>query len=606
MFFRNILITSLSATAIVVLFSHPTSALESSVVINELMWMGSSGSSADEWLELRNTTDQAIDISGWQLTKKSSGNEVPMATVPPSASIAPHGYYVISHYAETNVASVLLNKPDLVSTGVTLVNSALQIKLYDSGHVLIDAADDGAGNPLAGLYDGAQKTYASMERNMEPGDGSLPASWHTATCGIGFKEGKTEKGTPGAANSNGQPQAEAGLELAGIAGQPVSFDGSGSSDPDGQSLSFIWDFGDGKTGSGAAVAHAYDVAGTYTATLTVNDGADSSSDTVKVVIAAAPEKKAEAPLVSNINTQDTSPTSGSVPTPMSITNKPTAAKKTTNTNTSKKTKTTTTKKSSNTNSATKKKTATKKKSTNSAKIVVNILIADLQERDSGDRVHAHGTITAPIDALGKNITYIQEGDAAAAVQFSGQPPKISVGQVLEATGTVRTTDGRRRIVIGANDPVTLADAEQSVEPQSLGTGDVTNELVDRLVHISGTVATVSGTRIEVDDGSGVVDVSIKSSTGIVRPKVKMGDKAEVTGIVNVTTAGIRILPRTQDDLKIEQVLGVATTTSTSTAPVAPQQQSFWYWALVGLGGIAAGAKPAWKWWKNRSHGKTGL
>jgi hypothetical protein len=38
------------------------------VVINELLWMGSSTSSADEWIELRNLTDQAVDLSNW--TKK--------------------------------------------------------------------------------------------------------------------------------------------------------------------------------------------------------------------------------------------------------------------------------------------------------------------------------------------------------------------------------------------------------------------------------------------------------------------------------------------------------------------------------------------------------
>jgi len=39
------------------------------VVINELMWMGSTKGASDEWIELRNTTDSSIDISGWQITK---------------------------------------------------------------------------------------------------------------------------------------------------------------------------------------------------------------------------------------------------------------------------------------------------------------------------------------------------------------------------------------------------------------------------------------------------------------------------------------------------------------------------------------------------------
>src|SRR3989344_3891492 len=35
------------------------------VVINEIMWMGTQGDSADEWIELRNMTGGVIDISNW-------------------------------------------------------------------------------------------------------------------------------------------------------------------------------------------------------------------------------------------------------------------------------------------------------------------------------------------------------------------------------------------------------------------------------------------------------------------------------------------------------------------------------------------------------------
>jgi len=44
------------------------------IVISELMWSGSSGSSADEWIELYNRSAATIDLSGWTLTRLTTAN----------------------------------------------------------------------------------------------------------------------------------------------------------------------------------------------------------------------------------------------------------------------------------------------------------------------------------------------------------------------------------------------------------------------------------------------------------------------------------------------------------------------------------------------------
>jgi PKD repeat protein len=64
----------------------------------------------------------------------------------------------------------------------------------------------------------------------------------------------------------------------------VSFDGGQSFDPDGDPLTYDWDFGDGSPhGSGAQVSHTYSTAGTYTATLTVSDpGAGTDSTSIRI------------------------------------------------------------------------------------------------------------------------------------------------------------------------------------------------------------------------------------------------------------------------------------------------------------------------------------
>jgi hypothetical protein len=53
--------------------------------------------------------------------------------------------------------------------------------------------------------------------------------------------------------------------------------GGASSDPDGDTLDYSWDFGDGSTATGASAQRTYTTPGVYTATLTVSDGRGLSS-----------------------------------------------------------------------------------------------------------------------------------------------------------------------------------------------------------------------------------------------------------------------------------------------------------------------------------------
>jgi hypothetical protein len=65
--------------------------------------------------------------------------------------------------------------------------------------------------------------------------------------------------------------------------QTLLFDTSGIYDPDGEIVSYQWDFGDGTTAEGENPVHTYPFPGTYTVTLTVIDDAGMTVTFSKVV-----------------------------------------------------------------------------------------------------------------------------------------------------------------------------------------------------------------------------------------------------------------------------------------------------------------------------------
>ncbi len=316
MFIRILIFTGI----LVGVFDFVTSvhaAVPGDVVINELMWMGSSLNSSDEWIELRNMTAAPVDISGWTLFKKSGGNTVPMLVIPAGKEISANGFFLISNYAETDPKSVLAVTPDVVDTDVSLVNSALQVSLADVNGVVIDVADDGSGTPLAGKYT-SNAVWQSMERNVVPGDGRLKESWHTSSVAIGLKPGP-ELGTPKAANSNQPPVIKGLVDQTTTVGEAVTFDVSESSDPDGDLLTFTWDFGDGESGTGATPVHAYTRSGTFSVVIIATDGQIPVKATATVTVqpttaASLPIKSAAPPTEPSRSAPPSAPSPTSPPT----------------------------------------------------------------------------------------------------------------------------------------------------------------------------------------------------------------------------------------------------------------------------------------------------
>jgi len=169
------------------------------VFFNELMWRGSSVSSADEWIELKNDSDEIVDISGWKVIIRKDSNDT-IIQIPNNEQIAPWGFYLVANNNKDcqfeGKKSILEIDPDLIDSRLNLNNSDLHLVLNDGERNIDFAGYDINGDEKGNFYN---KTICSTDESMTYGksgckddlvhkslerikydDGILPENWMSA------------------------------------------------------------------------------------------------------------------------------------------------------------------------------------------------------------------------------------------------------------------------------------------------------------------------------------------------------------------------------------------------------------------------------------------
>jgi hypothetical protein len=164
------------------------------VVINEVAWMGTQASTFDEWIELYNSTANAIDLSGWTLTDGDDINKTLSGVIPPG------GYFLLERTNETTVNDI---PSDLTYTG-GLGNAGETLTLKTPDGVVIDTANGNGGVwPAGANVTGTPTVRLTMERT-NPLAADSDSNWHRndgVTRNGTDANGNPIYGTPKAANS---------------------------------------------------------------------------------------------------------------------------------------------------------------------------------------------------------------------------------------------------------------------------------------------------------------------------------------------------------------------------------------------------------------------
>ncbi len=149
------------------------------VVINEIAWMGTEQSHYDEWIELKNITDEAMDLRGWRLEAEDGSPVIEL-----DGEIAPQGFFILERTDDSTLPGI---KADLIYAGA-LSNQGETLRLIDKEGAVIDVVEAGEGWPA-----GDNQNKRAMERKTT-GLSAAEAGWQSS---------QEPGGTPGAENSEG-------------------------------------------------------------------------------------------------------------------------------------------------------------------------------------------------------------------------------------------------------------------------------------------------------------------------------------------------------------------------------------------------------------------
>lgn len=168
------------------------------IAINEIAWRGTSASSNDEWIELKNNTGHTIDLTQWVLEATDTKPFIKL-----TGNILPHEYRIL----ERNDDAVVAN----ISAGQIYGNNGSTWALINKGEELVlsyasstmDATP--RGDWAEDFYSGSSRK--TVERISAKELGSSPTNWATWGSTVDFikngedNNGDDISGTPGSRNS---------------------------------------------------------------------------------------------------------------------------------------------------------------------------------------------------------------------------------------------------------------------------------------------------------------------------------------------------------------------------------------------------------------------
>ena len=213
------------------------------------------------------------------------------------------------------------------------------------------------------------------------------------------------------------------------------------------------------------------------------------------------------------------------------------------------------------------------------------------------KIVTQGQVSVLPGVLGKQIMYVS--GSGMQVYFSKALwPELSLGDRISLKGSLSESRGERRILIKETQDIEKISGGELSPPLEISLTQVGEEYEGNLVKVKGEIIEKNGSKLYLLSGSEEAVLKIKKGTEINLASFENGDEIEAVGIVSQYDENYFVLPRRQEDLvnitkqNLPVVGDLAENETIASEPI--KLQARWVLAVLAVGLLFVNAIYAYK------------
>lgn len=221
-------------------------------------------------------------------------------------------------------------------------------------------------------------------------------------------------------------------------------------------------------------------------------------------------------------------------------------------------------------------------------IILILSISEARLLEDDQEITIQGVVTAAPGSISESYFYLQDESSGIQVySYYKDFPLLKTGDHIKVSGELSTVSNERRLKIQNQDDIEILEAGRLFNPISIDIADISEEYEGRVISVEGEVVDPSGSQFLLNRKDRAVKVIIKNREIVNKPDLKKEMTVSVAGVVSQYRDDYRILPFSNENVKIIKNNTAETVESTAVfeskdLPKAGASGSFGLSIILGI------------------------